>query len=197
MPVNSGDIMRVTCKFSAASNQIQNVFHAQWLGTVPVSDGGMLTQLANRLDTIYKLIDDYLTDDMSADTIDAWNVTQDYPMGVTTWPTLTGGLGTGAVTSWQSCALLLLYTAAPRSQGRKYLGILTEAAITNASELESLAGLAVLQFGIDLLVPVPAGDGYVNFGTYRKEPFRFAPFTTPGVSTVVRSQNRRQPGRGS
>jgi hypothetical protein len=199
--VYDGDIIRVTANMSwnAGADQVVNTYHTKAnLFSGNYSDASVHTAIADALDTAYTALNTWISSAVTYDSIETWNLTQDRPMGVTAWPTLTTGDATGEMYAAQCAPLLLMYTLAPRSQGRKYLPPTTESFVSLGGTLNAaiLAGIAA--FGAALLdgweiTPLNAGA----WGNWNKVLVRFAEWVAGVVETRLRTQRRRVEGVGT
>jgi hypothetical protein len=196
MSVVDGDIVRVVARQSYGEDDIQNVYHCRYTGP-DIGDDDFVDEVADALDTAHDAYNVVVASSIDYDTIWFWNVTQDRPLGEVAWPTLTVG-GSGAdIMPLQTAPLVLFNTAAPRSQGRKYLCPTTETATNAGGVLASPALTALVNYATYILGTMVVGSGTASWGTYNPTLTRFAEFVSAVVRDLLHTQRRRTPGVGS
>lgn len=198
MAVNGDDVLKVTAKMTwKLDTEVQNVYYVT-LGTgSTVLDDEALDDMAAWMEAIYSILDNSITDDLSFDTIEVYNVTQDHAIGEVGWPTLTVGLSTGESLPPGVAAVATAYTGQKRTRGRKFFGPLTE---NNQDGGEWSGGtvadltLATLEW-ITAFTGGTSGEGWLP-GVIDKIGV-FLPFVSAVVRGIVGYQRRRKPGVGS
>jgi hypothetical protein len=196
-----GDIIRVTCQWERATGGDiqQNVYHLQCSFFGPEDDQDVGTAIENTLDDAYGELLAWIPDDLLFETIECWNLTQDRPMFVHSWPTQTAGECEATAPLAAQCSPLVLFdTVTARSEGKKYLPTPCYSALaawgTVGSALQTgmaAFAAAVLEgFTIDELAALVPG----NWSTLYT---RFAPWVSAVVSAVARTQRRRVTGTGA
>lgn len=197
MTVSPNDILRVTANMSIiAGGVFQNVYHLIFEGSGPESDSTVADAVAEKLNDAYSFVNAFLTDALTFDDIDVWNVTQDRPMLVVDWPTLVAGLSTEQRLPQQCAELVLFRTATARSQGRKYVPMFTETSSQAGGILTTTAIAGLQNFGNELVLPENAGAGTVQCGNWRYPTGPFSRWTAATVSSLIRTQRRRVIGVG-
>lgn len=196
MPVNSGDIIRATAKMTYVGDDVQNVYHLQYLG-VTTLDSSVVNGIAGVLDDAYDYIDLFISDNVGFDTIEVWNITQNRLLDEVNWPTLVSGGGVDSALPTQVSALALFNTAVANSQGRKYLPVFTEAENLGGGIISSAALAAIALFIAELLGEVVLPDGECYFGNWNPTLARFADWVSGYISDRMQTQRRRTVGHGS
>lgn len=191
------DIIRVIAKMSFAGGDVQNVWHVK-LDTVPgtPTNPTLLGDLAAVMDDIYDFIDSSTADEITFDTIEAYNLTRDEYVGESAWPTLTVGGATSSAPP-QLAPLLLFSTDTLKSQGRKFLPPTGTLTIESDGTLVSSYLSLMAAFAAEVLTP----GGWVayggDFGNFREIGSVFIPYVASIVRDFFATQRRRYEGRGS
>lgn len=192
-----GDVVRVTAKMSYSGGDIQNVYHVQYSGS-DIDDATFMSGLASAVDTAHGAVNPQISSTVTYDTIAFFNVTQDRPMGEIAWPVQTvGGNSTGEHLPPQTSPVVLFGTYTPKSQGRKYLPMLTTNNTGNLGSVDSGVLTAMANYAANFIGQVVVGTGYVLFGNYNNTLTRFAPWVTAFVKDVLCTQRRRRASVGS
>jgi len=197
MTIQLNDIIRVTAKMSYGEDDVQNVFHYKCAESGGVDESTFMTAVRDELDAAYVLMEDFIADGISADSVEAWNLTQESWVGEITWSNFTGGQGLGAKMPPSTCPLITFTTGVLGSQGRKYMPFTTEdyndlngnpnASIKTAMGLFAAAILNGFQAsGIDFIP-----------GNWRKATSTFIPWVTAIIRGYYGIQRRRRVGAGS
>lgn len=192
------DVVRVTAKMSFESTEdILNVYHMKHTGSASATDAAFSTAAATWLEVIYTTILSYLSDEVTFETIEFYNVTQDRPMAEIPWPTLTIGSDAGDALPLQCAALVSLPTGVKRVVGKKYIGGLTETNSINGGHVSAAAQTALAAFVVQLLNDYVSGTLTLTAGTYNDITAVFRELISGIVDQIFRSQRRRVRGVGS
>lgn len=199
MTVNPNDILRITAKMSLGGNDIQNVYHVQNGGMSTIPDATALAGLADWIDDAHVDINPSIASGVSYDTIEVFNVTQDYSLGDTTWTTLAIGGDGGASTVYapQAAALVKFLTDVARSQGRKYIGGLTEDGVGTAGALEAIVLTRLLNYAGQLLSEPVLSGNQIKVGNWNPTLARFVQWGSALAADYLATQRRRRYGTGS
>lgn len=198
MPVVSGDVIRYTAKMSLVGNDVQNVYHFQASGTGSAPNEDVLTNGAVEINALHGLINDWISQGLEYDTINGFNVTQDELLGEINWPTLIDGdEATSETYASQVAAVVRFPTAVARSQGRKFIGGLTEAGIVGGGELVPGLVTDLTSYASNALSGFSALGLTFDPGAWNPTLVRFAPFTAALVNLLAGTQRRRKFGIGS
>ena len=197
MTTEQGDVLRVTCKMSVGVDDVQNVYHFEAQGSGSLSDALTLSLLASGLDGTYDEIDLLITDELSFDTIEVYNLTQDTYVGEANWPILTVGGGLNEMLPPQTCLFTLFNTDVLNSQGRKFLPPTTVDYL--GADGTPLGGVLtdLASFAADLLAGYITGAFELHPGNYRKDTADFIEWVLAIVPDFFATQRRRYYGRGS
>ena len=194
MAPSIGDVIRVVAKMSDGSGDVQNVYHCKIAGTTAPSNGVLLVNCATIMDDAYDYFDGSVSDDISFDSIAAYNVTADEPVGETTWSTLTSGGSSGNKLPPQVTPLVLFTTAVLNSLGKKYLPVMTAAGLDPDGSITSAILAAMSQYATELLSGIDAGLWTADFGNYRKATDTFIPWVAAIARDLYATQRRRYTG---
>lgn len=197
MTVHSNDVLRVTCKMRQNTKDVLNVYHIKALETGDLTDAAVVTEVAARLDAVYDEIVAQITDNLVFGTIEVWNVTQDAPVGETSWPTQTTGEGVGNPLPEATSFCMLFPTATARSQGRKFIGGIGEGANDGDGTPIALLMSNAIDFIATLLGIWLVGDGEFVFGNYNTLLTRFSEWITGFAVDIWRTQRRRYRDSGT
>jgi hypothetical protein len=198
MAMADQDIVRITAKMSYSGGDIQNVFHVRYTMATPTDDATFMADTADEIDTYYGDINTQISSTVSYDTIAFYNITQDRPMGEVAWPTRTaGGNSTGEHLPPQTSPLVLFGTYTPKSQGRKYLPMLTTNNTGNLGSVDSVVLTALATWAANFLADAVIGGGYIEFGNWNDTLSRFAVWITAFVKDYLHTQRRRSRAVGS
>lgn len=197
MPTNVGDIIRVVARMSWGEDEIQNVYHLRVTSGDDEANADVLDDIAECLDDAYAFLDDYIAAEVSFDSIEAYNLTEDEYLGIAEWPTLTDGAATNDPLPPQTAALALFSTATPRSQGRKFLPVMTIGSLDDTGTLENDTLSAIEQYILTLLAGVVGTYIEAEFGNWNEALARFADWLFGEARDLFATQRRRYIGRGA
>ena len=197
--VSNGDVVRVTANMSyQGASDIINVFHCVAELTVDVDDAVFMGDVGAEVDANYALIVQDLTDDLKFENIEFYNVTDDRPMGVITWPTLTVGLETTSQpVATQMCGQVNFLTGVKRSQGRKYIGGYSELANTGGGFLQVGVQGRLENYGAQFAQGQTITGGTIYWGHYKTGTTIFRQWTGYIVPSLMSTQRRRKQNVGS
>lgn len=200
MALSSGDILRVTLrhKYQNIHDHV-NVLHYLYDGiATPNTEEAVLEDLAKAFGFAFNLIDGAISSRLVAVDIAVFNVTDDAPVGVTSFADgYVGGTGTGNGLPFDSAAVMLAYTNVKRRIGKIFLGGLLEAnqddGVLGAGTVSALGGFqsALLSITGDI------NGGQYIYIVYNRENAVWSLPSTTRVQPIIGSQDRRKPGRGS
>lgn len=200
MPLSQGDILRCTLrhKYLGVHDHI-NVVHLIYdTVATPNTEAAVLEDLGNAFGVAFALAEGLLITRLDAVDIAIYNVTDDTPVGVTSWAGgYTGGTSASEGLPFDDAAVAVFYTGVKRRIGKMYIGGLTE----SQQDDGQLAGGAISALG-DLTAYLLEMDGGANGGIYKYVVWsrKFDTFSLPTtihIQPVVAQQERRKPGRGS
>lgn len=189
--IDNNDVIRITAKMQIPAGNVQNVYHYRFSGTSGADGDTVLADIATALDTAYAEIQPGLPNTLTFETIEAFNISADEPIGEIDWPNLTVGGASGQSLPPQCAPLVLFGTGAPRSQGRKYLPAVTEGETDGGGFLTAGFLAALADFAAFLLQAVTTEHGYVVPGNWSKLYTRFAPWISAIIQSKLRTQRRR------
>lgn len=198
MSVVDDDILRVVAKFTLSGTEdVQNVYHVRANVTGSPTDQEVLDEIADDLNDAYSNFFANLTDELTFDEIEVWNLTAQQYLGVVDWPTMTAGTASDALMPPQTALLCLFGTNTPKSQGRKFLPPMTENA-NDSDGTPSASILANVAFYVAELIDGITGTGWTgDYGNWNELAERFAPWVLATVRDIFATQRRRYIGSGS
>lgn len=197
MPVSIGDVIRVTCVLdSSLEGTVQNVWHAvQVSGSA--TDLEWINAARTRFNSAYDNIDALMPDTVSFEEIRFYNVTQDYPMPPTTWPTLTtGGVDVADPLPSPLSCLIFGRTLSSGRILRKFFAPFTEANQVDAEWDTAVPGACILLVNY-LLSGWSVGTGSAYCGLYSYGQNVFLEVNEVIARSVPAYQRRRRRGRGA
>jgi hypothetical protein len=196
----AGNIIRVAARhLYAAIDENVNVHHFN-INTQPgtADDEVMLEDLATLLSEAYASVQAFMPTAVDAYDITVYNISQDYPVGVTTWTVgYTGGTSGGDGLPPGTAPLVLFRTATKNVLGKTFLPSFIESEQSNGM-LVSGAKTACLAFASTIRDTSPQGGGYGFTKVVWSNSTAIAhPITSQGVSPQLAYQRRRKIGVGS
>lgn len=196
--VNDGDVIRIAGVMQLnLIHEVTNVWHMLVVSGGPMTFAAATPDFQEYMDLMFFDLDSRLTDHQTADRLEIQNVTTEEVFGSVDWGTFTGGSGVGDHNPLGVCAFAWGRTRTPRVQIRKYMGVFTEADITDGvwtggllSDLEDM-----MQEHIESNVMT---GGLVLQGVAWNRTAKTHTLAT-SVSTAAEAayQRRRKRGRGS
>jgi len=196
MATNIGDVFRIVAKMSDGEDAIQNVYHGTYVGSTPPTDLQVEVGLLDLMDDTYDYIDGIMPDNISFDSVQIYNLTQDLLFGEFPWPVLTVGGSTQNQMPPQCAPLILFNTATIRSQGRKFLPPFAQDRNDTDGTIQAAALTNMGSFGFSMIFGI-VGTGYdFVLGNYRPDGGAFIPWTSYLVRDLWATQRRRYKGRG-
>lgn len=199
MPVDENDIIRISARQLYKSvDEIVNVLHCVCLTNLSADDQELGEDIAAWIADAYGTIQDILHNALEPNVIDLYNVTQDYPIGQFNWGSgYTGGDSSGDPLPNGVAGLIIWNTNTKRMQGKTYIGVLTEGALSaglwNAGYLSSMTA-----FVDALMFPgaTPSGSTF-QFEVYSKTNDIVRHPSGFRLPLIPAYQRRRKTGRGS
>jgi hypothetical protein len=196
--IYDGDVLRVTCKMldTVSANDQMNVYHLRYNGPTE-DDGVIMSAIRGYMNDAYDEFNEYISDDLSYETIEVFNVTQELPVDEQTWPVLSSGASNADPLPLETAPLVRFPTKAHRSQGRKYLPMPTEETCELRGLLVQDAINALVAFATVIISGYPAGNGGLIPGNWSKIYDRFAPWIAAIIEYQNGVQRRRRTGIGT
>lgn len=200
MAVSVGDIIRVAarCEWNN-TDDVVNTFHFE-IFTVPTggSEAAFMEDLSDHIAISYAFIEGNQNTGLVAADITAFNVTQDAPLGITSWSAFyTGGTSAGEALPAFNAALILWRTNVKNRQGRTFIGGLNETQ-QNGGFLVSGAVSALNNFTATIRESTDLANGTdIRLVVYSRTTGERSIPTLASVRPIVAIMSRRKPGRGS
>lgn len=199
MTISAGDVVKATARLEwGGSVAVQNVFYAESLAAVSVSDEDAMDDLAEWLETIYDSIAPYMMTTVAFVDILFYDMTGDRPIGQLSWPTLTTGSGVGHPTASLVSMVVTAYTSINRTRGRKFFGVFDNTLMANGLWVAALLTDMALAAGawITSFTGGTSGQTWLP-GVWRvtKIP-HFTDFTEFVVRAIPGAQRRRKENVG-
>jgi len=197
MAVENNDVVRITCKFSFLSNDVQNVYHMKVSTTGPVDDEDFLDEVAADMDSMYDDITTHISNDVAFESVEVYNVTDESYIGEVAWPSKTVGGASGNNLPPAASALCLFSTGFLRSQGRKFLPLMTLNALTTNGGVHNDVVTAITSFIADVLLAKSGVNWSGLMGNWNPDLARFAQWIAGIAQDEWATQRRRYKGSGS
>lgn len=200
MALASGDILRVAAKqlWNGIDDHV-NVFHLEVVTPPsPNSDAAALQDISELVADAFSNLAGDFCNNLSADVIQVYNITQDRPIGVTSWDAAyTGGTGSADCMPPDDAVLVLLDTGVKRRQGRMNFSAITEANQADGHWLAGVRSNAAVVPGV-MLVPFASTNGGVFvLVVWSKTDGVAYPIFTIRAQELVADMPSRKAGRGS
>lgn len=200
MAVTVGDVIRVAAiqKWDG-QDDVVNVLHFE-ISAVPTPNDNpsLLADIADRVGNAWAIIEGALSNNLQPDNLTVFNVSDDTPVGITSWGGVySGGTSSGEAAPTFAAALVLMSTALKRKQGRMYIGGLTEGA-TADSRLNGATAVDIATMFDTLRFNGPELNGTdMGLVVYSRGSGLASPITTIRVQSLLARMGTRKLGRGS
>ena len=200
MDCANGDVLRVAARLSSGTaTDVVNVFHFKLVAAAPIPDNTIGSECGDNLEAIYTPLVAHIPTTVTFEDINVFNVTQDRPLGVFTWPTLlTGNKGVDHKMPAQLSAMVRFPTGYSKSWGRKFFGPFSEAANTENGTIEAALLTVLGTVALEVLAPhLIAGTDKLETVVYNKNLAQFVPVIDAVIKNVWSTVKTRRTGRGS
>lgn len=197
MTVNTGDILQVRAKYSYGVDDYVNVYHFKADFTASQTDLAVLGAVRAMLDDAYDHLDTLISNNVTFDTIEVINLTQDMAVGEDDWVTLTAGANVDSPLPTQVACVVRFFTNVLGSQGRKFLSTFTETENVYGGTLSAGLTTALGNYAAEILagVVISAGNELIP-GNWNATLARFAEWTSAFINERMGTQRRRKVGVG-
>lgn len=164
MALNNGDKLEITCKLKFNGTiDIINVYHYVMLSASDSSDEDAMDAIAEYFALAYEPLADIIPNNVTADTIKVFNITQNRLIGEGEWFVwFVGGAVSTSSAPLGVCSLLRLLTHAAGVQGRKFIGAIASSFIDDDGLLVAGAVAIMAEYGAKLLLPLYIGTGHAR-----------------------------------
>lgn len=195
-----GDILRVAAGMVwDGTNDVINVLHFR-VGVLPSPNttAALLEDLSGQLGSAYNDAAGILSTTLDADVITVYNVTQDLPVGITSWGEgFVGGTAVGEAMPPDDALVVLLDTGLKRRQGKIYLSCLTESRHSGGFwDGTARTSAATMVAGL-ISGYVPVNDGQYELQVYSRVDGEAYPISVVRAQAQVADMPSRKAGRGS
>lgn len=197
MAIAANNVLRVIAKMSDIAQDVYNVYHLYTQNAPTLDDDLFLGLVASVLNTAYSEIVGIISDDVNFDSIQMYNLTQDYEVGEVAWPSLTSGSSSTDKMPPQCAALVLFDTNTPNSQGRKFLPPFTDSSLAIDGTLNSSALADTAAFAADFLDSVEPLGADALWGNWNASQQTFSEWLFANARDFYATQRRRYVGSGS
>jgi hypothetical protein len=195
--VSTNDVVKATVKMNLFNGQsaVQNVFQFR-LNTSSVTDTGARADLVEKLETFYGELEVVLSEHLTFEEVDFFNLTTGQPMGATEFDVLATGANVGDVLPGGVAGLIVFRTGISRVLGRKYIGGFTEGNSSDgAVDSGALAALADAGgFMLGSFVGISTGGTWLPGVISTAGPFWA--YQEAIIRNIWAYQRRRRPGAG-
>jgi hypothetical protein len=206
MPLNEGDIVRVAARHKGPQGQdIVNVLHYKATGNIAASDNDIANAIANHLSDIWSNIEADIPStqtpyDIKVDLVTIVNGVEQIVrnLGIMGWNALVYQPGgSGNVYAPAVAVGILLRTLLSRVVGKKYIGVLMEAALGDHGRLDSGAATRFLNFAAELIGDITISGATLAFGVLSRKLSQFVEVIEADVASEAYYQRRRSIRMGS
>jgi hypothetical protein len=196
--VETGDIIRLGAKqrFQDAAD-IVNVYHLEVYAGGPMAIASAMEDFQEYLDSIYESWEQYVTDDLVAESVSVANLTQDTAWGSMAWGDYEGGTNLVSALAPQLALLSWGNTTRPRTQQRTYWGVFCEDEIQDGLWSNTLKSLGVFIESYLRDVQTMTHGLQLRAGAYNAAASRWLPIYSVNATDNPVVQRRRRIGRGS
>lgn len=205
MTVNVGDVVRIVAEWDIPNGAVaQLVYHYLAASGTTATDVQVGTAAEGRLDAAWDQIAGIISQEVDGSTVETylWDFVLNRWDGIDTRPLIgADGTSVGDMMAHGCAALIKIFTAAARRQGRKYVPGIEEGSVFNGvisgGAIGNLASFAA-EMDDDLI----AGGVTLEFGTFNSDPASplFETFSsaigTIQAENIIAYQRRRRPGTG-
>lgn len=197
MAVTVGNVVRIVALMQLNGvSDVVNVYHFVVNALTAASDLAFMTDVAVEMDALYTLINASIVDNVTYQSIDGQNITDNELLPSVAWPVLTAGLSGGNMMPEMDSACVFHRTATPRVRASKFLPPVGDGNNTDGV-IGAILRAALIVYGDRLtlgLISAAVDLSYVAFN-------RTLGTTTPVTQAIVpqrwRTQRRRRIGVGS
>lgn len=192
------DVIRATAKLvNATSGAIQNVYWFKMTSDLSLEPDDVAEDLGEALELIYDGLITDMSEDTTFDSINYYNITQDFPLGDYDWPTLTDGTQTTEELPHGCAALLFARTGQPRVLGRKFLGPFLEASQSDGAWVTAFRTTLASALNSWITVLFEGTHATWQRGVWSATKEAFYTFVDGVVRFVVAYQRRRKANVGA
>lgn len=196
MAVAPLDVIRVVVKMTQAAQQLRNVYDFIHTGVNAVNDEDVLDAVLAVMETAYGYVVSQVTDNLSFDSVEVVNVTQDALIGEDVFTTTTAGTATDQASPMQVAYLVRFPTNYRGSQGRKFIPGCNEGSLGENGELNTATQAACLAYALEILDGVTVSGELFVPGVDNPDKGRFAAYESAICNDIVGTQRRRKQGQG-
>lgn len=197
MPVNNGDVLRVTARFRMFDEDVQNVFHLQSNNTGSVADATADAAIVTWLDDAYNNLSAEISDELERVDIVIQNLTEGTPARFSMWDTYPTPSDTNTPLPLQVSALVTFPSNTVKSIGRKFVAGFTEADNVDPGVPDSSIISVLSTWATDILSAITLGTGLLEAGNFNYNTSTFAKWLFAQIATFWATQRRRRAGVGS
>lgn len=205
MTVGVGDLLRVSTRFKhAVTGDVVNVWHLIVTSGADTSDDDCFDDIEAFMDTLWSGINASLPNgmdpyDIRIDEVEMAGGVEHVvrTLGTRTWTLTTPPSSAGEYLPPMDAAIINFRTLIPKVFGRKYIGILTEAAATSGV-LSGVSLTNMLTFATAIVNGFNGTTLTYKFGVMTNKDVvnGFTELTAAVVNTILGTQRRRRQGRG-
>lgn len=197
MAVEVADIIRIAARMKLDGvSDIINVFHFVVALQDLADDSEVMTGVASILDDLYTTIINQMTDNITFDTVDGFNVTKDELLPSKDWPVLVDGQNTSEMLPEMNAPCVFFRTIKPRVRCAKYLPPFGETTQTDGALVAGTIG-ELEDFGDFLVLPLTTTDLTLGYVSFNRDTSVATEVTSRVVPSRFRTQRRRRLGVGS
>lgn len=197
MTVAVDDVVRITARMLLdGASDVVNVYHFVVDTNDTLDDAAFMTDVALNMDALYDLIDFRISERITFESVQGFNVTQSVLLPDTDWPVLVAGAETESMLPEMVSACCFHRTLAPRVRASKFLPPVTDFSNTGGL-LETTFKAAVEDFAGELVLGFLIGDIDLQYIAFNVALSTFNRVVSSQVPARFRTQKRRRIGVGS
>lgn len=192
------DVIRATAKLvDSVSGAIQNVFWYKLATSTPLTNTEVAEDVRAFVEEIYDNLYQSMPDTTAFDSINLFNITQDFPLGDYDWPTLGAGTQSGDAMPSPCSVFCFARTGLSRIIGRKFFAPFME--VSQADGIWTAGLPATVAAAVDDWIEEDktGTNGNWKSGLWSVTKQAFYVFLEGVVRYVVAYQRRRKQGVGS
>jgi len=197
MPVSVGDFVRITCKMKLfGTDDVMNVLTYRVDVNATADDDAFMSDVADRLDVHYTGINPDLSDDLTYESIDGFNISKSELMPDVPWPVLIDGDNAAIILPTQVAACVFWPTTTPKVRTSSFMGGYVVSALAAGGVIAAPSLGRLVTFGGAIRQLITANITLTK-GSFNPVALIFTEAGAAQVPNRWRTQRRRRIGVGS
>ena len=197
MAVSVGDVVRITARMLLDGvDDVINVYHFVVDTNTTANDEAFMTEVAQEIQDLYVTINSRVSDRISYESVEGFNVTQTLLLPPRPFPSLSAGADAGVMLPEMNAACCFHRTTTPRVRASKFLPPTTESS-NDGGALGVTYEALVQNFAAFLLAAVVGPNIALDYIAFNRALSTFVRVSSSVVPSRFRTQRRRRIGVGS